>query len=324
MTRASSRSYKVAWIPKGIVVQAPALDSHPTQWIRNTWREEKLFTSSQFAEKDLQFQSLVYLGTTTDSNLFRSFTSLTPEVTFLDLGISESQCRKLTMTGDTTQLYSAPSEKLLYELTSKTVTFVVDFTSLSASSPEPESFSLLWKDVLWLMKLTLSGKFTTSGFIVVSSQSLPYQTSSPPNVASVVQGMLRVYRCELGLSRDAVWGLDVPEDISAPALSQILKSELSARQGTGVKSSSVVLYRVSSASPESTLARFVPVLVPASPAGASSATLSGVSVIVGMGSIGTGLAPALLGAGSTAIVFLGRKAIDHPEVRCFIRLDVLR
>ena len=64
---------------------------------------------------------------------------------------------------------------------------------------------------MWLMKLTLSGKFTISGFIVVSSQSLPYQTSSPPNVASVVQGMLRVYRRELGFSRDAVWGLDGPE-----------------------------------------------------------------------------------------------------------------
>ncbi len=110
LTHSSSRSYKVAWIPKGIAVQAPALESRPTQWIRNTWREEKLFTSSQFTEKDLQSQFLVYLGTTTDSDLFRSFASLTPEVTFLDLGISERQYRKLAINGVTKELYNAPSE----------------------------------------------------------------------------------------------------------------------------------------------------------------------------------------------------------------------
>jgi hypothetical protein len=82
----------------------------------------------------------------------------------------------------------------------------------------------------------------------------------------------------------------------------------------------MALYRLTSPSDETSLARFVPVLIPTAATTAPSITLSGLSIIVRMGSIGVALAPVLLAAGSTAVVFLGWKPIDHPEVNVLLLL----
>jgi hypothetical protein len=130
-------------------------------------------------------------------------------------------------------------------------------------------------------------------------------------VGAVVQGMLRVFRRETGL--DAVaWALDLPDVkiLSDIKLRSILNSEIQARH-RGAFVDTFVSYREDSS--DQTYSRLVPTLERIDKITTSRST-SGTTVIVGMGSIGSALAVALVAAGCNKVVFFGRRPDSNLEV----------
>ncbi|RDB30947.1 6-deoxyerythronolide-B synthase EryA1, modules 1 and 2 [Hypsizygus marmoreus] len=309
----SCQKYSVAWIPKGVAIQAPSPSSHDKHWLFNTWKHEEIPSDPAHylkSKPSTQPETVTYFGATLNRDLLAPFIPTSSEVIFIEL--RESERRYLHLSPENLKHPSIPTnyKDLQDELLGKCLSVILDVTSYS--SPGSASFTALWQHILWLMKLTMSGKIRVSSFVVVSCSSSPTGITTPPGISAVVQGVLRVYRREAGLTRDVVWGLDLPADLGGAEISRIIESELAFRNGGGSSSSSVVAYRKEPGS--DSVVRLVPILRPAPSVTPVSPSLSGVAVIVGMGSIGCALAPYLANAGCSAVVFIGRRPISDSAV----------
>ncbi|RDB30950.1 Narbonolide/10-deoxymethynolide synthase PikA4, module 6 [Hypsizygus marmoreus] len=242
----SCKKYSVAWLPKGVVIQAPMSSSSPPKWLRNTGQQEEIGPQTPL-QPVVQHKTIAYFGTTLNVDLLSPFATMASEAIFVELSESDLQYLYISPVNfkeTDVSLKNAPQD-LHHQLIGKHVSVVLDVTLYS--SPGSDSFAALWKHVLWLMKLTMSGKFHVSRFVVVSCLSSPTGGTHPitalPGAGTIVQGILRVYRRESGLMRDIVWGLDLPRDLSLVAISKIIQNELAVRYSEGARSNSMVAYR---------------------------------------------------------------------------------
>ncbi|KAJ7482780.1 hypothetical protein FB451DRAFT_1236033 [Mycena latifolia] len=177
---------------------------------------------------------------------------------------------------------------------------VLDVT-FADSTPESGAFSAFWQRILWLMKALGRNKMRTFTLVVVSTIPLP--SAAPPGLGPMIQGILRVFRREVGLEN--AYGIEIPIDTSADLIAEVLKAEFGALRH--VIKDNMISYRMG----ESGLMRLVPELRSLSAVNAPRRP-SGVAVIVGMGSIGSALGPHMVAAGVSTVVFIGRRpAVDE-------------
>ncbi|KAJ7440338.1 polyketide synthetase [Mycena galericulata] len=188
-------------------------------------------------------------------------------------------------------------------------TIILDATG-AEDSPEVASFSAFWHNILLLMKALGRHKTGTFAFIVLSTTPCPgsQSTAVPPVFGPMVQGMLRVFRRELGIQN--AYGIELPQDVSPTILARILGEELGAPRGT-VKDNMVSYRR--SPSPGVELIRFVPELRPLVLEKVTTRP-SGIAVIIGMGSIGFALGSRMIAAGFSSVVFIGRRPATDEKV----------
>ncbi|KAJ7644124.1 hypothetical protein FB45DRAFT_824078 [Roridomyces roridus] len=199
--------------------------------------------------------------------------------------------------------YEASSTEALDTLShAPNAAIVLDVTG-AEDAPESATFSDSWQNILQLLK-TL-GRHKGSFTFVVVSTALEANSQPPSVLGAMAQGMLRVFRREVGLQN--AYGIEVPGDLAPSSVFDILQKELAAPRGA-VKDT-MVSYRHSSAG----LQRFVPELRSLLLGDIDTRT-SGVAVIVGMGSIGSALASHLIIAGASHVVFIGRRAITDDNV----------
>lgn len=134
--------------------------------------------------------------------------------------------------------------------------------------------------------------------------------SMTPTVGSVIQGMLRVFRREMGLD-EVIWALDLPpmNTIEDRVILNIISNEIYSRLHR-LSTDRTVAYR--NVKRTQSLSRLVPVLqnIDHRPI----REVSGTSVVVGLGSIGQALAPSLAGSCSQ-VIFIGRRQPHSCEVR---------
>ncbi|KAJ7482732.1 hypothetical protein FB451DRAFT_1235938 [Mycena latifolia] len=179
---------------------------------------------------------------------------------------------------------------------------VLDVT-FADSTPESAAFSAFWQRILWLMKALGRNKMRPFTLVVVST--IPVASAAPPGLGPMIQGMLRVFRREVGLEN--AYGIEIPGDASADLIAEVLEAEFGALRG--ITKENMVSYRKDNH--ESGLMRFVPKLRESAEQKASLRP-SGVAVIVGMGSIGSALGRHMIAVGVSTVVFLGRRpAMDE-------------
>ena len=136
-------------------------------------------------------------------------------------------------------------------------------------------------------------------------------------VGAVVQGMLWVFRRETGL--DAVaWALDLPDVkiLSDIKHRSILNGEIQARH-RGAFVDIFVSYHEDSS--DQTFSRLVPTLERIDKITTSRST-SGTTVTVGMGSIGSALAVALVAGGCNKVVFFAKAGFEPGGMCRHLRL----
>ncbi|KAJ7101451.1 hypothetical protein B0H15DRAFT_411968 [Mycena belliarum] len=179
---------------------------------------------------------------------------------------------------------------------------VLDATGVDGA-PESPGFSPFWQKILRLLKAL--GRNKTHAFTLVVISTTPAPSAAPPVIGPVIQGMLRVFRREVGLEN--AYGIAFPAELSAATKAEILKTEF--RAVRGMLKDNVISYRMT----DSGLVRLIPELRPivGHPAPPPS---NGVAVIVGMGSIGTALGPHMLAAGFSIVVYIGRRPAADRQV----------
>ncbi|KAK7033257.1 6-deoxyerythronolide-B synthase EryA1, modules 1 and 2 [Favolaschia claudopus] len=180
-------------------------------------------------------------------------------------------------------------------------------------SPDSPTFSVVWQSALRLMKALVRSKTRPFRFVVLSTTPNSRCTTEPVVLESMVQGMLRVFRMETGLS--IACGMEFAADTHSDKIAQALETELNSNS-----IDNMVRYSALLSEPTASLSRFVPELQPLEVDGAM-VQLQGVAVIVGMGSIGFELAFALLAAGCSAVAFIGRRPAT--DVKVAERLSIL-
>lgn len=316
---ASCRKYSVAWVPMGVALQSSA-PPRSTVWLENSWIEQDLRDVRSASTRP---DKVVFLGLKINLEVLRILTRTgSSDSMFIDLSVAE-----LKVTAIDPSSYAPSSitvEQMLSNLAGTSVTFVLDVTP-SNVSPHSDEFSQLWRHILRIMQSLVHSKVIISNFVVISTMSAPVvfgkgeslPKSRTPTLGAVVQGMLRVFRRETGLA-DIIWCLDLP-DRASESVAEILNNELWARQRGGPKHS-IVTYRFVEGGER--FVRLVPVLLPMDYE-VIPAVLNGITVIVGMGSIGCALAAHINGSPSpSTVVFVGRRPVEDKTVRSSIVLPM--
>ncbi|KAF9012744.1 hypothetical protein BDQ17DRAFT_1344564 [Cyathus striatus] len=317
----SCEKYLVARLPKGVAIQTPAMDKLSRKWMQNTWRREDVLQGLESPSSFGRGETVAYFSDSINNAVLSAFVTSSSEVFIGELAVSDIIRHIKTDSTKLTGVIGSPAlpdKTLTDELEGKKISIVLDITRYHA--PGSDMYVSLWKHAMRLMKFALSGKVDLSAFVVVSSLSLPtgpaYCLRQPPGIGAVLQGMLRVYRRESGLSTDTVWGVDLPDQLTQEAITEILSKEIHMHNHTSTTKSTVAAYRRPLGCHEhDSIVRIVPVLLPKAEEGNSpTMAIEGLAVIVGMGSIGHALARYLASSGCMTIVFLGRRRGDDNEI----------
>ena len=325
----SCRKYSVAWVPRGVVIQEQKAVEDPNSWLRNGWTKQNLPVQED-AISNYKFDELLYIGTGSASKVLNALTASAKETLSINLvndNTADMNSKVKTLPID--ELSTLPQVLRGHDLL-----IVLDLTA-SNNVPGSNDFSSFYLQVLSFMKFVMTSKLHISSLVALTSWSAPVdlykegldlfsssQATPMALVGAVVQGMLRVFRRETGL--DAVaWALDLPdvEKISDIKLRSILNGEIQARH-RGAFVDTFVSYREDSS--DQTFSRLVPALerIDSNKVTTTRST-SGTTVIVGMGSIGSALAVALVAAGCNKVVFFGRRPDSNPEVSQQLQFSVL-
>ncbi|KAF9475042.1 ketoacyl-synt-domain-containing protein [Pholiota conissans] len=309
----SCPKYSVAWLAFGTAIQnaeATTNDSSPQWWFEQAWIERPLpvqendRTSTPVAKYD----RLLYVGYH-HSRLPRPASSEAKKAFFIDFPSHSDNASQSRM--------DLPSAKSLFHFLSEEpgvpLSIILDLTAIQ-STPYDSTPMKLHHFVLEFMQLLLRRKITISKFLLVSEMSVSVENDAgagdfavAPSLASLVQGMLRVFRRETALDTQ-VWGLDLPplEVVGEEGIEEIILDELDSRQ-KGSTVDRVIAYRLRD---DHSLQRVVPILLPIVDQDKTVKKLSsfgGVTLIVGLGSIGSALAPSLVSNGGGIVVFIGRR-----------------
>ena len=313
----SCRKYSVAWVPRGVVIQEEKAVADPNSWLRNGWTKQNL-PAQDNAISHHKFDELLYIGTGSTSRVLRALSASAKDIVSINLvqnHAADTDSKIKTLAID--ELSTLPQV-----IRGTDLLIVLDLTA-SNNVPGSNDFSSFYLQVLSFMKFVITSKLHITGLVALTSWSAPVDlyhegldlfsnTQATPMalVGAVVQGMLRVFRRETGLDAIA-WALDLPtmDKLSDIKLQYILNSEIQARHRAAF-ADTFVSYREESSD---TLARLVPTLERIDKI-STSRPISGTTVIVGMGSIGSALAVALVAAGCNKVIFFGRRPESNPEV----------
>ncbi|KIM43996.1 hypothetical protein M413DRAFT_372839 [Hebeloma cylindrosporum] len=308
----SCTKYSVAWIPINVVLQRTELIPAPRigHWLQQHWTTQKLVIPRDLPNQKLGH--LLYIRPQGhDSQLLAAFSSWAEETSTIALparnGVDDLDAHCATA----------------FEKCNGTSVFAVFDLTSSDDVPTTRESSYYHHGVLRLMKLLSRAKIDIRSLVVISEMSVATQMDlhssrrfwrskiQPPGLGSVVQGMLRVFRRETGLDAQ-LWGLDLPPlgSVGDSVLRDVLLQEIAARQN-GLVLDKTVAYRLDE---RDGLIRMVPSLKIVDYDDHPLQACSGVSIIVGLGSIGSALASALVSNGSTRIVFIGRRNVEDIEV----------
>ena len=311
----SCTKYSVALIPTNVVLQnkEPIPTLRIGHWLQQHWTIQKLEIPRHLT---CRLGHLLYFQPQGhDSRLLATFSSWAEETSTIALpaknGVDDLEASCATV----------------FEKFNKgtSVFIVFDLTS-SYDVPTTKKSSHYHHGVLRLMRLLSRAKIDIQSLVVISEMSVATQMDlpstthfsrlniQPPGLGAVVQGMLRVFRRETGLDTQ-LWGLDLPPlgSVGDSPLRDVLFQEITARQN-GLVPDRTVAYRLGE---QDGLIRIVPSLKAVDYDEHPLQSCSGVSVIVGFGSIGSALASALVSNGSTQVVLIGRRNADA-EVRRII------
>ena len=317
----SCRKYSVAWVPRGVVIQEQKAVEDPNSWVRNGWARQNL-PAQEDVISNHKFDELLYIGTGSASRVLNALSASAKDTVSINLvqdNTADTNNKVKTLPID--ELSTLPQI-----LRGRDLLIVLDLTA-SNNVPGSNDFSSFYLQVLSFMKFVMTSKLHITSLVALTSWSAPVdlykegldlfsnsQATPMALVGAVVQGMLRVFRRETGLDAIA-WALDLPDVgmLSDIKLRSILNSEIQARH-RGAFVDTFVSYREDSS--DQTLSRLVPALERIDSDKMSiSRSISGTTVIVGMGSIGSALAVALVAADcNSKVVFFGRRPDSNLEV----------
>ena len=310
----SCTKYSVAWIPAGIAIQdkqhhTNLQPSDDIQWLQQSWVARDL-PSAAPADK-LEVLCVIDQAQSRIPSILNQVTLKTHLFNPHDLLATSFESLSLSF-----QLNA-----IIDRITGTDLLIVVDVTS-NRASPISEAFCSSYRYILALMKLLISSKVRFKSLVFISEMSvgignegdkLPAFNLLPPvapAAGSVIQGMLRVFRREMGLD-EAIWALDLPpmNNLEDGVISDIIFNEIYSRIH-GLFTDRTVAYR--NVERTKGLSRLVPVLQTMDYHPIRD--VSGTSIVVGLGSISHALAPSLAG-NHGQVVFIGRRHPDNREVR---------
>ena len=308
----SCRKYTVAWIPAGVVVQK----QHETtsdkcfseHWLQPSWISHPSLLGLGSTISDLKTETMLCISSEEHaSRVSAAFSAFSKETHFLSL----------PTTGEVGQSWWGGISK---HTDAGEITIVLDLSTCDVAPTSPH-FTSITHHVLVLLQALGSCKATISNFVVVSQRSIPIDANSQngasweasalavPGASALVQGMIRVFRREAALD-EVIWALDLPalNSVGDADLRKLISEEMIMRL-RGLSKHRTVGYRRGA---DGGLSRMVSVLRPI-PTGAVK-KVEGVTLIVGLGDIGSALGPALVSNGSSKVIFIGRRSRYHPEV----------
>jgi hypothetical protein len=314
----SCRKYSVAWIPAGISIQDKqhhaSQSSTDTQWLQQSWVVRDLPSAVIPVDK----LEVLFIIDQAQSRIPSLFNQMTWQTHFLNL----HDLLAASFTNDKLLSLSSQLDAITDRITTANLLIVVDITSNHAS-PASEASSSSHRHILSLMRLFISSKVQFLSLVFISEMSvaigdegdnslpaIDLLPSVTPTVGSLIQGMLRVFRREMGLD-EVIWALDLPPRNTAEdsAILDIIRNEIYSRLH-GLFTDRTIAYRHVERTKK--LSRLVPVLQTTDHHPIREVT--GTSVVVGLGSIGQALAPSLAGSHGQ-VVFIGRRHPDNHEVR---------
>ena len=314
----SCRKYTVAWIPAGIVIQDKqhhtSQPSTDIQWLQQSWVARGLPSAVPVDKLEVLCISIDQA----QSRIPTLFKQTTWQTRFFNL----HDLLSAPFTNDKLPPLNSQLDAITDRITAANLLIVVDITSNHAS-PTSEAFSSSYRRILSLMRFLISSKVRFTSLVFISEMSVPIGDEGDnnlpainllplvtPTVGSLIQGMLRVFRREMGLD-EVIWALDLPPMNAAEesVILDIVSNEIYSRLH-GVFTDRTIAYR--HVDRTKNLSRLVPVLQTIDHHPIREVT--GTSVVVGLGSIGQALAPSLAGS-HRHVVFIGRRHPDNHEVR---------
>ncbi|KAJ7176732.1 hypothetical protein C8R46DRAFT_1077165 [Mycena filopes] len=285
----SCEKYSVAWVEMRVpsVISPP-----PTVILEQVWVPQK----HGAVDSALDSRKIIYFGRRCD--WIESFTADASDGGLL-FGFDDDSVDSVNTIWRSGSAFS----QLLPTIDLANATVIMDVTRLDAT-PDSSAFSASWQKILLVMKALGRSRIRSFRFIVLST---PGDAAGPSILGPLVQGMLRVFRREVGL--DSVYGVEVPRGAPPDVVADAVRAELRGRT-----TENMILYRYSGEA-EERLTRFIPELHPVPVVDAPpSARLAGVAVIVGMGSIGFPLGGFLFAAGVSTVVFIGRRPQSNETI----------
>ena len=301
----SCRKYSVAWIPAGMAIQdkrhhtsQPSADA---LWLQQSWVARDLPSAVPVDKLEV-----LCIYDQVQSRIPSLFNQMTWKTHFLNLhGLLAA-----SFTDDKLPSLVSELDAITNHITGADLLIVVDITS-NHSSPASEAFPFSHRHILSLMRLLISSKVRFTSLVIISEMSVAIGDegdslpSVTPTVGSLIQGMLRVFRREMGLD-EVIWALDLPPMNTAEdsVILDIISNEIYSRLH-GLFTDRTIAYR--HVERTKNLSRLVPVLQNTDHHPIQE--VSGTSVVVGLGSIGQALVPSLAGSRGQ-VVFIGRR---HPD-----------
>ncbi|CAA7264466.1 unnamed protein product [Cyclocybe aegerita] len=321
----SCRKYSVAWIPAGVVIQNKSLEivkPLKTQWLQRCWSLQHEPLADTFAPEKKTFGDMIYFGPHPHhSRLAQLLVPYAERAHFLSLTTDHDPDINGSPFKTDASDFETSAKNLLESLRDTSgVLVVLDISSLD-NNPTSRAFPNRLHETLLLFRLLISCRTQISSFILLSqSFTAPRPAGDPrrtlsavdadlPNVADVIHGMLRVFRRETGLD-DVVRSVDLPslDTLSDDILDRVISKEMDPRTD-GQASDRAVVYRQSD---DGGIYRAIPVLQELNDLD-HLPEVRGITLIIGFGSIGSGLALALAGGGCK-VVLIGRRSREEVEV----------
>ncbi|KAK0184742.1 polyketide synthetase [Armillaria mellea] len=291
----SCKKYSVAWIPVGTMKQNVTPSSNagniPNSWFSNAWVQRDI---ASIPSPSSVLDSILYISPTPPVPLLKELAKFSWELAYAEL----SNCRQWATIHDPN---FDPSTLIFVDAdvpVTKTKLIIIDVTSF-IDSPLSSSFSMCWKVILRLMKVLMTGKIRYDNLIILSSCCTG--NVDLYSVGAVVQGMFRVFRRETS-SHDTIWGLDIPQGLSSTETINAICRELGQRPSKVIKDS-IISVRYDAG--QTKFSEFVPGLHRLE--GDDNASFDGVTIIVGLGSIGSALASHIATKGTHTVIFIGRR-----------------
>ncbi|CAA7264464.1 unnamed protein product [Cyclocybe aegerita] len=318
----SCKKYTVAWVPRGGVhkeQEACAVDLKDV-WLRNGWSVQS--PAQQEESSCHKYDELLYVGNGPSSRVLKALSTSARDALSLEVA-GLPQDAEGYKNDNVKCLATGQIDAIVTNMRGQDVLVVFD-VSKANNNPDSSEFTALYIQLLSLLRFMADCKIHISTLLAITSWSAPVdlytegldlfsdsKATSTTLVGAILHGMLRVFRRETGMDF-AAWCLDLPslDSVDQSKLNEIISAEMQAHRNVSGRDT-FICYREDSS--KKSLSRLVPRLQPIEKVPARSP--SGTTVVVGMGHIGTEIASALVEAGCSTVVFLGRRPESHEDIR---------